>query len=190
MGFLGIGIRIGLFVLLIIAIMFAPLACTQYSDDIGRYSSDVEECRAGAFMPALDRLGEYTDTDYYIRMEKNVFPVDSMRLIVTYAEVEFLAEKQRLETAYTYLDEPQMLGDDYAMPVTEFSTAGFDFRVVVFEDTDYPKNFGMVGISDEKHQIAYLWTYSQDLDYICEGDEDRNAKIIEFVNYYFAMDKL
>jgi hypothetical protein len=170
--------------------MFVPLGCTQYSDDIGRYSSDVEECRAGAFMPALDRLGEYTDTDYYIRMEKNVFPVDSMRLIVTYAEAEFLAEKQRLETAYTYLDEPQMLGDDYAMPVTEFSTAGFDFRVAVFADTDYPKNFGMVGISDEKHQIAYLWLYSQDLDYVCEGDEDRNAEMIEFVDYYFAMDKL
>ena len=113
-----------------------------------------------------------------------------MRLIVTYEEAEFLAEKQRLETAYTYLDEPQMLGDDYAMPVTAFSTAGFDFKVAVFADTDYPKNFGMVGISDEKHQIAYLWLYSQDLDYVCEGDEDRNAEMIEFVNYYFAMDKL
>ena len=187
---MGILLRIGLFVLLIIGIIFVPLACTQYSDDIGRYSQDVEEYRAGAFMPALESIGEYTDADYYIRMEKNVFPVDSMRLIVTYAEAEFLEEKQRLETAYTYLDEPQMFGDDYTMPVTEFSTAGFDFRIAVFEDTSYPKNFGMVGISDEKHQIAYLWTCSQDLDYICEGDEDRNAEIIEFVNYHFELDKL
>ncbi|MBQ8768662.1 MAG: hypothetical protein IJZ15_03305 [Oscillospiraceae bacterium] len=190
MGFLGIGLRIGLFVLLIIAIMLSPLACTSYDDNIDHYSRDVEEYKADLFMPALDSIGEYTSAAYRIKKDEGVFPHYSLRLIVQYEEAEFLAEKQRLETEYTYLDEPQMSDDCYEMPVIAFSTAGFDFRIAVFEDTIYPKNFGMVGISDEKCQIAYLWQYDPDLDYICEKDEDRTAEMIEFLNYHFGMDEL
>ena len=190
MGILGICARIGLFVLLIVAIMLSSFACTRESDDIGRYSADVAQYKADAFMPALDSIGECLDVHYYIRMDKGIFPNSSLRLIVEYDEATFLTEKERLETAYTYLDAPQMCLDDYTAPVTEFSTAGFDFRLALFDYMDYPKCLGMVGISDETNQIAYLWHYSQDLDYICTKDEDPNAKMIEFVNYHFGMDNL
>lgn len=189
MSILGVGAKIGLFVLLIVAIILSPLACTKESNDIGRYDKDVAQYKAEDFMPALDGLGEYADTDYYIRMDESVFPNYSLQLIVTYAEAEFLAQKERLETAYAYLDAPQrdLLDKDYTMPVTEFSTAGFDFRIVKLENTTYPKCFGMVGISDEKCQIAYLWQYDPDLDYICEANEDPNAKMIEFVKQNFEL---
>ena len=62
--------------------------------------------------------------------------------------------------------------------------AGFDFKIAVFEDTNYPKNFGMVGVSDEKCEIAYLWIYAVDLDYICEADEN---EVEEFASLYVNM---
>ncbi len=189
MGIVGIVAKIGLFMLLIVAIIISPLACSKESEDISRYDADVKQYKAENFMPALDGLGESADVDYYIRMDEGFFPNYSLRLIVTYEEAEFLAQKERLETAYAYLDAPQrdFLDRDFTMPVTEFSTAGFDFRIVKLEDTDYPKFFGMVGISDEKCQIAYLWQYDPDLDYICEADEDPNAKMIEFVKENFKL---
>ena len=179
---------------LAVVMLVALSGCISTDNNIDRYGADVVKHGAMAFMPTLDSLGAYTDVDYFIRMDEGVFPCYAMRLIVSYEEDTFLTEKKRLETAYTYLQEPQTAdySDEayYTMPLTEFSAAGFDFRVAVFEDTVYPKNFGMVGISQAMHKIAYLWFYSPDHDYICEADEDKAAQMTEFLNYHFEMDKL
>jgi len=170
----------------IIMVLSLPM-CVRYDDNLDHYEADVEEYMAEAFMPALDDLEEHTGVQYLVKKDEGVFPRYSLRLIVNYEEQAFAAEKIRLETAYTYLGEPQMSGGDYTMPVTEFSAAGFDFKVAVFENTEFPKCFGMVGISEEKNQIAYLWHYDPDLDYICEADEDRTAKMVEFVEEHFSL---
>ena len=68
----------------------------------------------------------------------------------------------------------------------KFSAVGFDFRIVVLEDTVYPKNFGIIGISDGKYEIAYLWLYCPDPDYVCKANEDRNEKMLELIEYWFS----
>lgn len=174
-------------VALVIAIMVSLSACIKWVYPDQREM--LERLNASAFMPELDSIGIYKNKEMLYVTNGGLFPNECLRLIVDYEETEFVAEIERLETAYTYLDEPQLSDDCYEMPVTAFSAAGFDFRVVELADTDYPKYFGMVGISDEKLQIAYLWFYSQDLDYICKVGEDQNAKMIEFVNKNFEVDK-
>ena len=89
------------------------------------------------------------------------------------------------------MQEPQKFLDEedtYTMPVVAFSIAGVDFRVVQFEDTEYPKNFGMVGISETNCQIVYLWQYAPDFDYISQPGEDRLERMLEYINYYFHME--
>ena len=139
----------------------------------------------------MDEIGDYKDAKYFIRKDESLFPEYSMQLVIKYDEEIFLKEKERLESAYTYLDKPQKLDVDkdvYTIPIEEFSFAGFDFKIAVFEDTNYPKNFGMVGVSDEKCEIAYLWIYAVDLDYICEADENEIKAMSEFMEYHFSLE--
>ena len=68
-----------------------------------------------------------------------------------------------------------------------YRSRGYDFTITKFEDTVYPKNFGMIGISDEKFEIVYLWIYAPDLDYICETNRNEIKEMNEFIEYHFSL---
>ena len=176
-----------LLMIMIVTITFS--SCVRTDNNIEKYADDVENYYAGLFMPDLEDIGDYKEISYFSRKDESIFPQYSLQLIAKYDEKIFLQEKERLESAYTYLDQPQKdeWYDDYTMPVTTFSYASFDFRVAQLEDTAYPKKFGMVGVSDEKCEIVYLWVYDPDLDYICEANEDRNKKMIEYIELHFSL---
>ena len=172
-------------------IMVTLCSCVRTDRNIENYPADIVKYQATLFMPNLDEIGEYEKAEYYTRKNESIFPEYSMQLVVKYDQEAFLKEKARLERAYTYLDKPQKLDGDkdvYTIPIEEFSFAGFDFKIAVFEDTNYPKNFGMVGVSDEKCEIAYLWIYAVDLDYICEADENEIKAMSEFMEYHFSLE--
>ena len=144
-------------------------------------------------MPNLEDIGEYKEVKYYTRKDETIFSEYSMQLVVKYDEGTFLKEKERLESVYTYLDKPQKPEWDdtvYTIPIAEFSSAGFNFKIAIFEDTVYPKNFGIVGVSDEKCEIAYLWIYAPDLDYICETDRNEMKEMNEFIECHFSFEPL
>ena len=179
--------------LLIIAmaliLMWSLCACVRTDTNIAHYPDHVEEYQAGMFMPALENIGEYQSVEYRCRKDHGLFPAFSMQLVVKYGEDVFTAEKERLESAYTYLDDAVKYEDgDYRIPIAEFTCNGMDFKITKFEDTNYPKNFGMVGISNEKMEIAYLWFYSQDQDYICEANENQLKGMNEFIEEYFSLE--
>ena len=165
-------------------------SCVKTDNNIDNYSDDIKAYEASSFMPGLDNIGKYNDVEYFSRKDESIFPEYSMQLVVKYDEEEFLKEKQKLNTVYTYLESPQKADFDdtvYTIPIVEFSASGFDFKIAQFEDTVYPKNFGMVGISDEKFEIVYLWIYSPDLDYICETNRNEIKEMIEFIEYHFSL---
>lgn len=182
---------LSIMLVLIIAITLSSCASVKIDNNIENYAADVEECCASLFMPELEELPNYKEVEYYSKKSDGLFAESSIQLIVSYEEEIFLKEKERLKTAYTYLDEPQKNeGDDalYTIPLAEFSVAGFDFKVAKFDDTFYPKYFGMVGISDEKCQIAYLWVYAIDLDYICKTDANEIKEMTEFIEDRFSLE--
>ena len=162
----------------------------QYDDDIDNYHANIKEYEADLFMPNLDEIDDYLEIDYLCEKSTAFFPSCSMQLIIKYDAQTFLKEKARLETAYTYINEPQTgYGDDeYTIPVESFSAFGFDFKIAKFDNTVYPKNFGMVGISETNHEIAYLWLYFPDLDIICTAKEDRNEEILHFIKEHFSLE--
>ena len=179
-----------LVVFLILIITLALCSCVKIDNNIENYANDIEKYQADLFMPKLEDIGEYKGVEYFIRKDETIFPDYSMQLVVKYDKEGFLKEKKRLETAYIYLDESQKPDFDdtvYTIPIEEFSSAAFDFKIAVFEDTVYPKNFGMVGISDENFEIAYLWIYAPDLDYICETDANEIKEMNEFIEYHFSL---
>ena len=165
-------------------------SCVKTDNNIDNYVDDIEAYEASVFMPNLDNIGKYKDIEYFSKKDESIFPEYSMQLVVKYNEEEFLKEKEILNTAYTYLESPQKADFDdtvFTIPIEEFSAYGYDFKITKFEDTVYPKNFGMIGISDEKFEIVYLWIYAPDLDYICETNANEIKEINEFLEYYFSL---
>ncbi len=180
-----------LLILLTIGLTLLCCSCVKTDNNIENYANDKEKYQADLFMPNLEDIGEYIDVEYFIRKDETIFPEYSMQLVVKYDEEIYLKEKERLETAYTYLEEPQKPDwddDVYTIPIEEFSSGKFNFKIAMFEDTVYPKNFGMVGVSDEKFEIVYLWIYAQDLDYICETGVNEIKEMNEFIEYHFSLD--
>ncbi len=178
-------------IITVITMVLTLCSCVKTDNNIENYVDDVKNYEASAFMPDLDNIGSPEAVDYFSRKDNGIFPDYSMQLVVKYDEETFLAEKQRLETAYTYLDKPQKADFDdafYTIPIVEFSTAGYDFKIAKFEDTVYPKNFGMVGVSEEKLEIVYLWKYAPDLDYICETNANEIKEMSEFIEYHFSLE--
>ena len=177
-------------IILSLTIMITLCSCVITDNNIENYADDVEKYHAELFMPNLDDLGNYENREYFIKKDEGIFPSYSMQLLVKYDSETFLKEKEQLETAYTYLDKPQKADwkTDYTIPLEKFSYEGFDFKVVQFEDTEYPKNFGIVGVSESKKEIVYLWLYAPDLDLICKTDENQLEEMIEFLDCYFSLD--
>jgi len=142
-------------------------------------------------MPDLDEINNYKQINYFFRKDETLFVDYSMQLIVKYDDEDFSKEKERLKNAYVYLEEPQKAEWDdafYTIPLEKVSVGGFEIKVVKLEDTIYPRKFGMIGVSNEKCEIAYLWIYAIDLDYICEENEDKNKEMKEFIEYYFSLE--
>ena len=165
-------------------------SCVKTDNNIDNYSDDIKAYEASSFMPGLDKIGKYNDVEYFSKKDEGIFPEYSMQLVVKYDEEEFLKEKENLNSAYTYLEEPQKADFDdtvYTIPIESFSAYGYDFKISKFEDTVYPKNFGMVGVSDDNFEIVYLWLYAPDLDYICETNENEIKGMNEFIEYHFSL---
>ena len=74
----------------------------------------------------------------------------------------------------------------YYIPEYEFSVDNYDFRVIDKNGTNntiFPKSFGMIGVSEDKKSIAYLYFHDGDLDYI--GEENEKNPMANFIHEYF-----
>ncbi len=141
------------------------------------------------FMPANEDLPKYKDISYkYSHFSIVLFETEAITLVVKYDEETYEKEKEKLTEKYEFLDHKVVSDFDkskYYIPEYEFSINNYDFKVADSKDNyeaDYPKSFGMIGISDEEKSIAYLYFYDGDLDYI---QNDENSHMADFVNKNF-----
>lgn len=127
------------------------------------------------FIPNVDKLPKYKDIVYQNHYEQILFFYSEYtEMIVEYDEETYLKEKNNLEKEYVFGD------DDNKLPKKYFSIGSYKFRVVQkYKDLEcyFPKQFGIVGTSDNKKSIAYLSFKDMDLDSI-DNMED-------FVKDYF-----
>ncbi|MGN1032167.1 MAG: hypothetical protein ACI4PU_01785 [Intestinibacter sp.] len=178
-----------------------------FNKENGIYSwADAEK-----FMPKIEDLPKYKKEFHSYTMEDmGVFCSEGLTLVVEYDEETYIKEKAKLDDHYDFLKNKKRLwgeGDDdrslygkeiafdkgpeynYVIPEARFSINSYDFKVVKEYNgvkSDFPKQFGIIGISDEKHSIAYLYFYDFKLESIGEiGDEH---PMQDFVKEYFRYD--
>lgn len=148
------------------------------------------ECRgdfiARNVMPKIEELSNYEDIEYRFTEMRGIFPWASYALIVKYNDDTYESEKNKICEDYKFIKENVKAGDvenEYVIDEPYFSINSYDFRAVSDEKDlcrDYPKFFGLIGMSDEKNSIAYLYYCDSELDYI--------DNIEEFVEEHFCYD--
>ena len=114
-------------------------------------------------LPYLSELAPYEDCRFiYTARRYSLFQSHAYILIVQYDEAEYSRRIEELDSGYIWRSK-LISGQDEGLP-PEFELDGFSFRTV--EGTGYPKWMLFIGVSDERHEIAYIYVYDQDLDYI------------------------
>ncbi len=179
-------------IVMIIICIICITGCTTSSSDIENYlnTGTTIDSNAKDIMPELDDLPKYEKVKYkYTHKSLLIFESQSVALIVNYDDNTFESEKDKIDEQYTFLDKKIKSSFDeskYYIPEYEFSLKSYDFRVVAKNDTsntEFPKSFGMIGVSEDKKSIAYLYFYDSDLDYIGEANEKN--PMANFVRKFF-----
>ena len=160
--------------------------CSKTSTDVEKYlnTGTAIDAEAKDMMPALEYLPEYSNIEYrYTQETIFIFKSNSVALVVEYDDQTYESEKEKLQENYTFsnLKNSSDVIDETTNPLDEFSINSYAFQVI--EGDEFPKSFGMIGTSDEKQRIAYLYYYDSDLNTI--GDHDDSNCMATFVKRYF-----
>lgn len=133
------------------------------TDDYQEYINQVP--KANIFMPDFDTLPEYQSISvyYYERLGQ------SINLIVTYSAESYESARDTIFGSYVYLEEPLTEMDFYRIPEVEFQYQSFTIMVVSDEDFEYPEQFGMLGYSDSKFQLSFMFFYDESLNELGNG---------------------
>ena len=179
-------------IVMVITFILCITGCRNSSSNVENYlnSGTSIDSKAKDIMPELEDLPEYENIEYkYTHVFLLIFDSRSVALIVSYDDNTFESEKKKLDEQYTFLDKKiksNFNESRYYIPEYEFSVESYAFRVIDengTSNTEFPKSFGMIGISEEKKSIAYLYFYDKDQDYI--GEEDEENPMANFVKIYF-----
>lgn len=129
--------------------LYGKLARTQY-DTIYSLSSIQD-----------DVYGDYSKRkDYYHHKSMFIFSSDAAVVRVSYTPENYAAQKVSLNEQ-TYITETGR-----GLSESEFDIQGWDFRVSATSDP--PKELYMIGVNDDKNEIAYVYFADGDLDVIEE----------------------
>lgn len=151
-------------------------------DDYDVYLSHLKN--SSDFMPKLDAIENELSIDV-IYFHNRTFLVDekTINLIVTYDVSNYESEKDKILQQNDFLMEPAKKHSLYVIPVVEFEYNEYTIKVVEHDSFVYPNWFGMIGYSDSKKKICYLYYYDIELDSV-----PNESKMIEFVMGSFKFD--
>lgn len=163
------------FVVITISIYLLLLsACSQVytnSDEYVDYVSLVSG--SDIFMPKLSDLPQYQSVDIYYFERLGT----SINLIITFSAETYESAKEAIFESHLFLDEPLMEHGYYTIPEVEFEYQAFIIKVVSDDNFDYPEQFGMLGYSDTKFQIAFLFFYDMHLHEL-SGSSGRMGRFV------------
>lgn len=114
-------------------------------------------------LPTLAMLEPYENMRFHYQVrDAALFQAHAFVLIVEYSGQEYENQKASIEDAYTWRTEGIEGETEKVSPV--FDLDGFAFRSVA--GGFYPCEMFLVGTCDEAGEIAYIYFYDIDLDYI------------------------
>ena len=114
-------------------------------------------------LPYLDDLAPYEDYRFnYTARRAFIFESHAYILIAEYDETAYAGRKAELEAVCIWREE-EIRGEAEGVN-PNCALDGFEFRCA--EGGDYPKEMLLVGTNDGTREIAYIYFFDQDLDYI------------------------
>lgn len=145
---------------------------------------------ADKFMPSLDDLDGYTNIGYsYQYTNQMMFEIYSIALYVEYPADIYEEKKIEVLSSYDFLEETRISkdGESYQSPAARFEYGGYSFSTSInthvgYYDNSYCKSFAFIGVNDDKHRIAYCYTYDFHLDTF--GSIDRFESEQEMITQY------
>ncbi len=155
--------------ILISVIFFLSISlfgCGQVYNDTNDYQEYVNQVpKANTFMPDFDNLPDYQSISVYYYEHLG----QSINLIVTYSEASYESARDTIFGLYVFLEEPLTEMDFYLIPEVEFQYNSFTIKVVSDDDFNYPEQFGMLGCSDSKFQLSFMFFYDESLNELGNG---------------------
>lgn len=137
------------------------------------------------FLPAQSEL--MSADNLHFAYQKNfiaIFISKTIAVTVQYSPAEYEVAKQSIAAEYVFLDAPIPYHSEGAYELDNtFSYRGYDFQVVPYLDCKY---FGMIGINDDTHSIAYLYYSDPDRDFISGADQDLAQAMCSLIDDEFC----
>jgi len=133
------------------------------TDDYQEYIDSIPE--SNTFMPDLFEIVDSQSIEIYYCERLG----QSINLVITFSNETYETAKETVLGSYVFLEAPLMENDYYLIPATEFEYESFTIKVVDDEDFDYPEQFGMIGYSDTKGQISYMFFFDDSLNRLGDG---------------------
>ena len=119
--------------------------------------------------PALDDLGEYSELSFkHLHREQYIFQSDAYILRAKYDEENFLNQQKQIADVFSFEETVTDYGEQTRKLTPQFRLDTFDFKLISLDIYDgfYPKCMIFLGASEEANEIAYVFFYDIDLDYI------------------------
>lgn len=172
-------------ILLLISLLIPPTVDT----DISKYETYRQELNyAVDFMPALDELGQFEELRFgYQETQEFIFCPKTMSLTVEYDAEDYEAMKQQMLADYDFIDAPIVDTDSDILLDDSFTHQGYLFHAVHTQEAMYRacKYFGLLGLNDEQHCIAWLYYDDADRDYIAQADQDLDQEMRTLIDDEF-----
>lgn len=128
----------------------------------------------------------YKEVNYGIFFEDNFTEVR-----VSYYDDEFYDAKKQIEDTISFRGD--ILVDSFGKTVFDSISADisdYNFRIAALSESDYPKNFWIIGMNEKEKEIIYIHVDAQDLDRVdnLETFLCKEAKIEKLIRQSFSKD--
>lgn len=116
-------------------------------------------------LPLLEELEPCKDVRFnYTAKRESLFQSHAYILIVSYDKEQYEDQEAALSAKYTFCTDDSEGFSDGTMSGHTYETDDFIFQAV--EGGEYPKEMFLLGLSDTRQEVAVIYFYDQDLDYI------------------------
>lgn len=173
----------------LLILLITELIPDTIDTDFSNYNTYRQELNyASEFMPELSELGQFEELRFgYKETPQFIFLPKTMSLTVRYSAAEYAAVKEQMLASYEFTDAPVIDTDGDVLLDDSFTHQGYVFHSVQTQEAMYRacKYFGLLGVNDEQHCIAWLYYDDVDRDLIATPEEDLDAEMCKLIDDEF-----
>ncbi len=137
------------------------------TDDYDDFTYEDANIKITENLPHVLEISPYMDFKYR-EVRHGIFFIEHFKEIkVTYDEESFADAKKQIEDTISFRGD--ILVDSFGKTVFDSISADisdYNFRIAALSESDYPKNFWIIGMNEKEKEIIYIHVDAQDLDYI------------------------